>query len=192
MSKQTLNIETTVKLDNTAITTQAIKRSIPVDCAYPQTVTVPKDAPGCEQCVIIDAGRLDRLRFLLLLPVPYIPKPATGTGTATPAQQPGQTAAKGGEPADDILKQGFKFYTSDSSGQRSDEIDLTGVQIYTDNQLKVLYKANDDGYLSKLEYITFINHTKYCVDVTIIQGKDSMPCKDGSEPCPPTKPSTAR
>jgi hypothetical protein len=129
----------------------------------------------------VEAGLRDLLKFFLLWPVPYEAPPGAGGGGAAGAAVPAQAAPKEKVKPEDILKKGFKFYTSDAWGQ-TDPIDLTDTQVYTDNQLDLLFK----GKQKEIEKITFINHTGYCVDVTIIQGRDLTPCdEDDAAPCPP-------
>ena len=53
MSEQILTIETTVKIDTKPITEKPFSRDIKAHDAHANTVTVPKDAPGCKQCFLV-------------------------------------------------------------------------------------------------------------------------------------------
>lgn len=161
MSKQKLTIETTLKLDDVVITTPPITRNIWVDDAHSATVTVPKDAPGCKACFRVNAGLQDLLKFFLLQPKAKVD-------------------ADKGEKADEVIKKGFKFYTSDPYGNTEDNpIDLTDTLVFTDNQIALLYGENQ----KELQKITFINHTGHDVDVKIIQGRDWTPCDEEDSTC---------
>ena len=162
MTNKKLTIETNLKIDDKPIIDKPLSRDILVDTAFPTTVTVPKDAPGCKKCFRVEAGLRELLKFFLLKPVPTVPQ-----GDPTKPQ--------------DILKKGFKFYTSDACG-KTDEIDLTDTQVYTDSQLDLLFGKKQ----LEIEKITFLNPTRHDVDVTIIQGRDLTPCdEDDASTCPP-------
>src|SRR5262249_2296686 len=97
--------------------------------------------------------------------------------TAAPGQaQPGAKPA----PADPDLT-GVYFYTEDSQGQ-SDEIPLTGAQLYTDKTLNTLFGNGQQ----ELQKITFVNPTKKNIDVLIIIASATESTAQPKPPCPKT------
>jgi hypothetical protein len=184
MSKQQiLTISTLLSLDGKPIGDgKPFTKHIPVDSAFATTVTVSLNAPGCKKCFRVEAGLKTLLKFLLLKPdfTPPDPQP-----------KPDPTQAAKPDPAakptiDQVLKDGgLQFYTSDPIAG-TEPIDLTGTQLYTDDQLDLLFgvdpKTGDEQ--KELEKITFINHTGYSIDITIIQGRDFAPCDEDDAECP--------
>jgi hypothetical protein len=172
MSKQKLTIATTLTVDDKPVPGSPVSRDIWVDSACSFTLTAPKNAPACKSCFCVNAGPKSLLKFVLLVPKPQIPP-------APPAAQ-GQQSPPHPTP-EEILKLhgGLTFYTSDSYGH-SDPVPLTGAQIYTDAPLASLFGKDQQ----QLEKLIFTNPTGYCIDVTVIIGRDYTPCvEDDSDGC---------
>ena len=161
MTQQKLTIETTLMLDGNPITVPSIIRDIYVDFACPTKVTVKANAPGCKMCFRVEAGLKELLKFLLLQPKLVLDPDKDKDVKET-----------------EVLEKGFSFYTSDPSGHTG-EIKLSDTQVFTDSQIELLFGDKQ----KELEKITFVNHTRYPVEVKIIQGRDLTPCDEDDAAC---------